>query len=76
MRGLSRFVDGLPTAIPENVPSGKNLVPQGPTPYRTAATNQYSLSAQALPAGSEAAYLQFWKTWWSENQAALAPPAQ
>jgi hypothetical protein len=52
------------------------LVPQGPTPYRTAATNQYSLSAQALPAGSEAAYLQFWKTWWSEHQAALAPPAQ
>ena len=76
MRGLSRFIDGLPVAIPDNVPSGKNLVSQGPTPHRTAATDQYSLSRQLLPAGSEAAYLQFWKTWWSENQAALTPPAQ
>jgi hypothetical protein len=76
MRGLSRFVDNLPVAIPQNVPSGKNLVSQGFAPYRTAATDQYSLSRQLLPAGSEAAYLQFWKTWWSENHAALAPPAQ
>jgi hypothetical protein len=61
---------------PENVPSGKNLVSEGSTPYRTVATDQYSLSRQLLPTGSEAAYLQFWKGWWSANQATLAPPAQ
>jgi hypothetical protein len=76
MRGLSRFVDALPTANPDNSTNMKNRVSQGPTPYRTPATDQYSLSRQLLPAGSEAAYLQFWKTWWSANQAALTPPAQ
>jgi len=76
MSGLSRFVDGMPTANPDNMTSGKDLVRQGPTPYRTPATDQYDLSGPGVPAGSEAAYLQFWKTWWSANQATLAPPAQ
>jgi hypothetical protein len=73
MRGLSRFVDGLPVTIPDNVPNFSNLVSQGPTAYRTSATDQYSLSRRGVPAGSEAEYLQFWKGWWLANKATLAP---
>jgi hypothetical protein len=74
MRGLSRFVDGLPVTIPDNVPNFRNLVSQGPSSYRTSATDQYSLSRRGVPAGSEAEYLQFWQSWWLANRSTLAPP--
>jgi hypothetical protein len=67
MRGLSRFVENLPSMTQNNVRNGKSLSAQGPAVYRTAQTDRYSLSTRRLQdaAESETAFLQFWKTWWA-----------
>jgi len=75
MRGLSRFVDNLPIATHENVLSGRASLQQGQAPYRTQQTDRYSLSTRSLAQapGGEAAFLQFWKSWWATMQPKLAP---
>lgn len=67
MRGLSRFVGNLPVTTQENTLSGRASLQQGPAPYRTPDTDRYSLATRSLdqtPDG-EAAFLQFWKSWWA-----------
>jgi len=75
MKGLSRFVDNLPSATRQNVINLKSIMPQGPAPYKTADTDRYSLSTRSLVNApeSEAAYLQFWKSWWATMKNQLAP---
>ncbi|MGA2273114.1 MAG: HEAT repeat domain-containing protein [Bryobacteraceae bacterium] len=75
MRGLSRFVDNLPIATQGNVLNGKASLQQGPTPYRTAQTDRYSLSTRSLAqaSDSEAAFLQFWESWWASMKGQLSP---
>ena len=73
MIGLSRFVDNLPIATPENTHNGKDLIPQGPAPYRTAETDKYSLSRRWLGSANEIEYLQFWKFWWATMQFPAVP---
>ena len=68
MQGLSRFVDNLPIQTPYNTTSGKALISQGPTPYRTPQTDEYTLSRRSLGSASEAEYVQFWKSWWTTMQ--------
>jgi len=72
--GLSRFVDNLPVETPYNVPNGKASQRQGPTPYRTSQTDQYSLSTRSLASAqeTEAAFLQFWASWWLSNENKLS----
>jgi hypothetical protein len=72
MAGLSRFVDNLPIQTPQNIPTGTGLLAQGPAPYRTPATDEYSLSRRQLGAANEAEYLQFWKSWWTAAKDDLA----
>ncbi len=64
---LSCFVDNLPSITHYNVINGKSVQPQGPAPYRTAETDRYSLSTRRLADAREpeAAFLQFWKSWWA-----------
>jgi len=74
MRGLSRFVGNLPVATQQNIFSGKASLQQGPAPYRTPDTDRYSLATRSLaqaPEG-EAAFLQFWKSWWALMKDKLA----
>lgn len=68
MQGLSRFVDNLPIQNANNVTNGGALVAQGPTPYRTPQTDEYSLSRGPMGSASKAEYLQFWKSWWAAMQ--------
>ena len=78
IRGLSRFVDNLPVTTRYNTIDAKALVPQGPTPYRTAETDKYSLSIAPLSGArfSEAEYLSFWKSWWAKMKAAVVANGQ
>jgi hypothetical protein len=73
MRGLSRFVDNLPPAADSDPMIGKDLIPSGPARYKTPETTKYSLSKTLLvqAAFSEAAYLQFWRSWWDTTGKAL-----
>jgi hypothetical protein len=74
LTGLSRFVDGLPLATPENMINGEGVLSHGPTPYRTAETMKYSLSTTWLKNAPypESEYLQFWKSWWETRRGMLA----
>jgi hypothetical protein len=74
MRGFSYFVDNLPIVTFESIPSQSWRRPQGPTPYKTADTDHYSLTLNpSLDSTREAAYLQFWKSWWAKMKVQLAP---
>lgn len=66
MAGLSRFVENLPPETEFDATSGKSVMPQGSVPYRSAETDRYSLSTRSLSSATEpeAAFLQFWKSWW------------
>lgn len=75
IQGLSRFVDNLPIQNANNIPNGGSLVAQGTTPYRTAETDQYSLSRGWLDGRDDAPYLQFWKTWWAATKDKIAASA-
>lgn len=75
MRGMSRFVDNLPITTYDSIPSGKASLQQGTAPYRTPQTDRYSLSTRSLAQASEseAAFLQFWESWWTVMKGQLAP---
>jgi hypothetical protein len=73
IQGLSRFVDNLPVQNPSNIRNGQALLPQGPAPYRTAETDQFSLSKGWLGSAEEAPYLQFWRSWWDRMKGELFP---
>jgi len=73
MSGLSRFVDNLPIQTVSNIINGGSLISQGPTPYRTAQTDKYSLSRRLLGSADETEYVQFWKSWWASMKSQLAP---
>jgi hypothetical protein len=73
IKGFSMFVENLPITTPDSIPSQRWRVPQGPAPYRTSDTDRYSLSTRALDPAQEAAYLQFWKSWWARLKAQIAP---
>lgn len=75
MRGMSRFVENLPITTYDNVLNGRASLQQGTGPYRTAQTDRYSLSTRSLTQASEseAAFLQFWKSWWATMKGQLAP---
>lgn len=76
MRGFSRFVDNLPIPTPHNILDGKDLIPQGPTPYRTPETDKYSLSTRSLGRADQTEYLLFWKSWWASVKDKLMAPGQ
>jgi hypothetical protein len=73
MRGLSRFVEGMPIPTHENILSGRATLAQEPTPYRTAETARYSLATRSLAQApeTEAAFLSFWKSWWEAVQGSV-----
>ena len=62
--GLSRFVENLPIATASNIPNGKSLVPQGPTPYRTVDTDKHSRLNHPIGPANEAEFVAYWKSWW------------
>jgi hypothetical protein len=78
IQGLSRFVENLPIAEANDQITGKSHRPQGPTPYRTAETDRYSLANRWLRSDSETEYLRFWKSWWAsvKNELGPAPKAE
>ncbi|MGD0669877.1 MAG: HEAT repeat domain-containing protein [Bryobacteraceae bacterium] len=61
--GLSSFAN--------NVPIGSHEPAAGPWPYRTDDTIAYSVFSEAAIKARPAYYLDFWKTWWQANRAAL-----
>ena len=74
MRGLSRFVNNFPITHTTHPGDISWRLPQGPTPYRTPLTDEYSLATGALSAKTkhtEAEYLQFWKSWWANMKTEL-----
>jgi hypothetical protein len=73
IQGLSRFVENLPIAEANDQITGKSHLPQGPTPYRTAETDRYSLGNRWLRSDSETEYLRFWKSWWASMKDELGP---
>jgi hypothetical protein len=73
MSGLSRFVDNLPIQTVHNILTGKGVLSQGPTPYRTPETDKYSLSRRQLGSADESSYLSFWRSWWATMKNQLAP---
>jgi hypothetical protein len=73
IKGFSMFVENLPITTPDSIPSQRWRVPQGPAPFRTSDTDRYSLSTRALDQAQEAAYLQFWKSWWARFKVQIAP---
>jgi len=68
MLGMSRFVCNLPVATEQATVTGRDLVPQGPAPYRTRATDDHSLATRQLDANKEAEYLGFWRAWWDASR--------
>jgi hypothetical protein len=72
MWGFVRFVNNLPVEVPTNI-RGKLLVPQGPTPYRTADTDKHSPGARSPGSTDDTADVQFWKSWWASMRAKLTP---
>jgi hypothetical protein len=64
-------VDNLPIITWDSIPSQKWRIPQGRAIYKTSTTDQYSLSERLLDETQEAAYLQFWKSWWLEMKGQL-----
>jgi hypothetical protein len=72
IRGMSRFVDNLPVECCTNLP-GTLLISQGPTPYRTAETDKYSLSRRLLGQSGDSEFVQFWKSWWAAMKNRLSP---
>ena len=74
MPGLSRFVENLPIETQYNTLNGKAVLQQGPAPYRNAQTDRYSLATRSIQqtAETEAALLQFWKSWWASMKDQLA----
>jgi hypothetical protein len=73
IRGLSMFVDNLPIVTLNSVPNQAWRQPQGPTPYKTPDTDRYSLSQGSIDPAQEAAYVQFWQSWWANMKSQLAP---
>jgi hypothetical protein len=61
--GLSSFAN--------NVPVGLHEPASGPWQYRTDDTISHSVFDNAAFASREAYYLEFWKSWWQQNQGAL-----
>jgi hypothetical protein len=61
--GLSSFAN--------NVPIGLHEPASGPWQYRTEDTISHSVFDNAIFASREAYYLEFWKSWWQQNQGAL-----
>jgi hypothetical protein len=75
IQGLSRFVDNLPIQNQSNVLNGGALTAQGPTPYRTPETDEYSLSRGWLAGRDDTPYLDFWKSWWAATGSKIAASA-
>jgi len=75
IQGLSRFVDNLPIQNHSNILNGGALMGQGPTPYRTAQTDEYSLSRSGLNGRDDTPYLEFWKSWWAATGSSIAASA-
>jgi hypothetical protein len=73
MQGLSSFVENHPIAEANDQITGKSYRPQGPTPYRTAETDRYSLSNRLLGSESDTEYVRFWKSWWASVKDELGP---
>ena len=75
MRGLSRFVNGLPITTPQGTLNGSDLAAAGPTPYRTNETDRYSLATRWLATCAEpaSAFIQHWQSWWASMKSKLAP---
>ena len=69
--GFSSFANGLPTQTASGVPSLAYLQLPATAPYKTADTvANFAMGKQAI-SQNEAKYLSFWRSWWSQNRAAL-----
>jgi hypothetical protein len=78
IQGLSRFVENLPIAEANDQITGKSHVPRGPSLYRTAETDRYSLANRWLGSDSDTEYIRFWKSWWAsvKDELGSAPKAE
>jgi hypothetical protein len=69
--GLGAFANGLQVQTTANTPSLAGLQLSASSPYRTSATiANFAQGEQAIEL-NEAAYLTFWRTWWSDHRASL-----
>jgi len=68
--GLGAFALGLPVQTPASIPS-MSYLQRSSTPYRNAETEaNFTYSPFAIKK-NEAAYLTFWKKWWTQNKASI-----
>jgi len=71
IRGLGAFANGLPVQTAARVPSLAYLQLPPSAPFRTTDTlANFALGSNAIQR-DEAAYLSFWKQWWTEQRTAL-----
>jgi hypothetical protein len=69
--GIGSFANGLQVQTTANTPSLASLQLPTSAPYKTADTvANFAQGAQAI-SRDEAAYLVFWKNWWTSNRASL-----
>lgn len=69
--GLASFANGLPVQTPANTTSLEYLQFPPIASYKTGETVAHFVLALPSTAPDEAAYLSFWKSWWSQNREAL-----
>lgn len=75
VKGLSMFVENLPIRHPEDTPSQRWRIRQGPAPYKTVDTDRYSTAERRMdpdPA-QEKECVNFWKQWWARMKVELTP---
>jgi hypothetical protein len=69
--GIGSFANGLATQTSAGVPSLAFLQYPASAPYMTAETKaHFALGVQAI-GQNEAAYLSFWRQWWSQHRTGL-----
>lgn len=68
--GLGAFALGLPVQTAASIPS-MSFLKKSSTPYRNADTEANFTYSPIAIKKNEAAYLTFWKNWWSQNRASI-----
>jgi hypothetical protein len=69
--GCGAFANGLQIQTTDNTPSLTSLQLSGNAPYRTAETIANFAQGERAILRNEAAYLSFWKDWWTSHRKQL-----
>jgi hypothetical protein len=75
LAGFCLFVRNAPTITPQSVPLMSWLQTRQPAPFLNPETERYCHPGGTVyPSGDPAAYVNFWKSWWSAHQVEIEQP--